>query len=269
MSDSVLQHLRACRIDTAGGKLRTTQEDFCAVAEAALTVDVEGVESFTFLCTPCDEEALAAGFLLTEGLIDKPGDLLSVKRCPRDAHTMRVKIGGRSERIGDESRNLLISSSCGLCGAEVIEKRLRALPRVGDSLRLGAPALAAMMEDLSRAQELFPRCGATHAAAVFDAGGRRLAAAEDAGRHNALDKAIGKCLLGGIPTAGCAVALSGRVTVEMVGKCARAGLEIVAAISAPTALGLEVAERCGITVCAFVRQTRATVLTHPQRILGL
>ena len=95
-----------------------------------------------------------------------------------------------------------------------------------------------------------------------------LACAEDAGRHNALDKAIGKCLLAGIPTAGRGVALTSRLSLEMVGKCARAGVELITAVSAPTSLAIDVARNCNITLCAFVRETRATVFTHPNRVVG-
>jgi FdhD protein len=93
--------------------------------------------------------------------------------------------------------------------------------------------------------------------------------AEDIGRHNALDKVIGACLLRRLSPAGHGVALSGRVSLELIGKCARAGIELVAAVSAPTSLALDAAERCGITLCAFVRDHRATVYCHPHRILNL
>jgi len=116
-------------------------------------------------------------------------------------------------------------------------------------------------------QVLFQACGGTHAVGIFDGRGQLLVVAEDTGRHNALDKAIGKSLLGGIPVAGCGVVLSGRASLEIVGKCARAGIELVSAISAPTSLAVEVAERCNITLCAFVRESRATVLSHPRRVL--
>jgi len=126
--------------------------------------------------------------------------------------------------------------------------------------------LGTVRENLASEQVLFDACGGTHAVGVFDESGRILSSAEDAGRHNALDKAIGNCLLKGIPMAGRGAALSGRVSLEMVSKCARAGIELISAISAPTTLAIEVAESCGITLCAFVREKRATVFTHPHRL---
>ena len=123
-------------------------------------------------------------------------------------------------------------------------------------------------EGLAGRQTLFEVCGGTHAAGIYDESAAILSYAEDAGRHNALDKAIGKCLLTDTPTRGRAAALSGRVSLEMVSKCARAGIELISAISAPTTLAIEVADRCGITLCAFVRENRATVFTHPRRVVG-
>jgi FdhD protein len=115
-------------------------------------------------------------------------------------------------------------------------------------------------------QVLFDRTGATHAAAIFSHRGDLLAIAEDIGRHNALDKAIGKCLLGNIDTSGCAVCLSGRVSFELAAKSARAGIELIAAVSAPSSLAVRVAEACNITLCGFVRGEKATIYTHPRRI---
>ena len=89
---------------------------------------------------------------------------------------------------------------------------------------------------------------------------------EDIGRHNALDKAIGKCLLMKLPTAGLGAVLSGRISLEMVSKCARAGIEMICAVSAPTSLALKAASQCGMSVIAFVRETRATIYTHPERV---
>ena len=118
-------------------------------------------------------------------------------------------------------------------------------------------------------QFLHKKTGGTHSAALFDGQGRVLSQGEDVGRHNALDKAVGKMVLAGQETAGCAAALSGRVSLEMALKAARAGVELIAAVSSPTSLALEAAERCGITVCAFVRGARASAYTYPERVRGI
>jgi FdhD protein len=161
----------------------------------------------------------------------------------------------------------VIVSAGGLSAGETREELLATLPRVGDRLRVPAETLRTASEAMRHRQVIYPQSGGTHAAGIFDAEGQVLAFAEDIGRHNALDKAVGKCLLAGRSTAGCGAALSGRVSLEMVTKCARAGLEIISAVSAPTSLACEAARRCNITLCATVRDNKATVFTHPQRIL--
>jgi FdhD protein len=209
---------------------------------------------------------MAVGFLFSEGVIDGMDDLDLIRECEDDPSVIRVKLAGKVPRIMDPGRNLVIVSSCGACGTEEFGKKLDALPKVGDTLRIESEALRAAHQGIDRHQSLFKACGGTHAVGLFDREGRIIAATEDTGRHNALDKVLGKCLLEGLPFAGGAAVLSGRISLEMVGKCARAGIELISAISAPTSLAVEVAERCGITLCAFVRETRATVFTHPGRI---
>jgi FdhD protein len=237
------------------------------VVETPVTIEVEGIETYTLLCTPSDREALALGFMLTEGVIDSKAEVTHLKRCEDDGNTVIVRLSGDVPRIADQGRNLLITSSCGACGSTALMERISALSAVGDELRIASGLLRSVHQSTRRHQSLFDACGGTHAAAIFDAQGQIIASAEDTGRHNALDKAIGKCLLSDLPTAGRGAVLSGRVSLEMVGKCARAGIEVITAISAPTSLAIDVAEQCNITLCAFVRETRATLFTHPHRII--
>jgi FdhD protein len=263
-----VREVRARRIGTGGKSGAALEESVGVALEAAVSIDVEGVETYTLLCTPEDSRALAAGFLLSEGVIDDLDEVTHLAPCEDDPSVLRVRLKGRVPRLQDEGRNLLIVSSCGLCGAASLEQKLNAMPRVKETLRLESAVLPLVSERLRERQSLFRSCGGTHAAAIFTAGGEILASAEDVGRHNALDKAIGRCLLEGRSPGGCGAVLSGRVSLEMVGKCARAGIELISAISAPTSLAIEVAERCGITLCAFVRETRATVFSHPARVLS-
>jgi FdhD protein len=264
-----VRNVHARRISTAAGGSQSVEEEVPVVLEDLVTIDVERVELYTLLCMPGDRRALAAGFLLSEGLIDSMDDVASLKPCDVEPDVIRVRLNREVPSVGDPGRNLLITSSCGACGGDSLRAKLKALPRVGDRLRLEAGALRSTIECTQELQVLFGRCGGTHAAGIFDASGEIVTCAEDTGRHNALDKAIGKCLLSGIPTAGTGVVLTGRVSMEMVGKCARAGIELISAVSAPTSLAIQVAERCNITLCAFVRETRATVFTHPRRVRQL
>jgi len=266
-SDS-LRHVPANRISTGGEKQPPAAEDVCVVAEIPLTIDVESIESYTILCTPTDRRALVVGFLFTEGVIEATSDIEVLKPCADDADTIRVRLVEPRPKIADAGRNLLIVSSCGACGSENLQSRIDALPRVGDILCIEAGLLRTVYIDLHQRQSLFAACGGTHAATMFDDRGTIVSHAEDSGRHNALDKAIGKCLLAGEQPAGKGVALTSRLSLEMVSKCARAGIELIAAVSATTSLAVEVAQKCNITLCAFVRDTRATVFTHPNRIIG-
>ncbi len=286
-------YVPAHRISTGESSLPATPEKVCVVAEVPLTIDVEGVETYTILCTPTDRLALAVGFLFTEGVIDSTADIEVLKVCEDDLDTIRVRLAGNRPRIDDAGRNLLIVSSCGACGSENLRQRIEKLPQVGDTLRIEGDLLRTVYFGLGKRQGLFKACGGTHAAAIFDAEGNIVSYAEDGGRHNALDKAIGKCLLAGdplagdlapgdlnfgdsaspdpqagSPLAGHGAALTCRLSLEMVSKCARAGIEVAAAVSATTSLAIDVAQHCNITLCAFVRETRATVFTYPHRIVG-
>jgi FdhD protein len=262
-----LRFLKADRIATGAAPRPSQAEEICVIAESPLTLDVEGVETYTILCTPTDRRALAVGFLFTEGVIDRFADIDVLRPCADDPDTIRVRFTGKVPRLDDAGRNLLIVSSCGACGSEQLQKRIAALPRVGDSLIMDAGVLRGVLDSLGTRQPLFQASGGAHAALLFDTDGNVVASAEDAGRHNALDKAIGKCLLAAKPTAGLGVLLTSRLSLEMVSKCARAGIELVAGVSAATSLAIDVARACGITLCSFVRETRATVHTHPRRIV--
>jgi len=261
-------HVPADRISTGDAAQGAEKEDVCVVEEAPITIDVEGIETYTLLCTPTDTRALAAGFLLTEGVIERKADIKILKECDDDPNTIRVRLADETAgtRLADAGRNLLIVSSCGACGSENLKKRIASLPSVGNTLRIEAALLRSVYSAFREQQILFDACGGTHAAAVFDGEGKIVSFAEDTGRHNALDKAIGKCLLSDIGTAGKGVALTSRLSLEMVSKCVRAGIELITAVSAPTSLAIDVGRACNITLCAFVRETRATLFTHPARI---
>jgi FdhD protein len=263
-----VREVRARRICTRGADPRPVEEDVAVVCEAPVVVDVEGLGTYTLLCTPHDRRALAVGFLRSEGVIETLADLEEIRLCKDDPNCVRVRLVGKPPVVDEPERHLLITSSCGACGTESIEARIAALPRVGQTLRMPGRLLPRVRHALRERQGLFQACGGTHAVGLFDVDAAMLDSAEDAGRHNALDKAIGHCLMAGRSTVGLGAALSGRVSLEMVGKCARAGIELITAISAPTTLAIDVAQRCGITLCAFVREERATLFTHAGRVLG-
>jgi FdhD protein len=263
-----VRYVRARRISTDDHAVPLTEEDVGVALEAAVTIDVEGVGTYTNLCLPVERRAMTLGFLFSEGLIDNVNDVALLEPSEVYPGVIRVKLAASAARERDPESHRLILSSCGACGSEGLDEKLKALRKVDDTLRIDSSVLPSVRSALRKKQVLFDACGGTHAAAVFDDRGELLAFAEDTGRHNALDQSIGKCLELGISTSGRGVMLSGRVSVEMVGKCARAGFELITAISAPTSLAVDVADTCGITLCAFVRETRATIFTHPERVIG-
>lgn len=263
--------------------------DACwVVDERPLFLDVEGVGAYTLMWTDTDPArgaagytaedgalgdgplpealSLAVGFAFTEGLIDSLDDIRSIAVCADAADVVRMRLRDPSHACV-RRRNAMVLSSCGICGdADGMKGLLSASAPVSRHLRLDAYALQTLVQGMEQRQPVFRRTGGSHAAAIFSADGHILAAAEDLGRHNALDKVIGRCLLSGMATAGCGAVLSSRLSLEMINKAARAGLEVVAAISAPSSLAIAVAERLGITLCGFVRGGEINVYTHPQRL---
>ncbi len=234
------------------------------VIEQSITVMIDKVGSFTIMATPSDVEALAAGFVFSEGLIDSIDDVVEILTKPELPNVVGIQVHDPT-RIGIR-RNMIVASSCGLCGTRNIDKMLLEMPVCENTLIMESSIFSEVTEQMKSMQKIFQATGGTHAAGIFDSSGKIFAFAEDLGRHNALDKAIGKCLLNKLPTKGCAVALTGRVSLEMVTKAARAGIELIAAVSATTSLAIEVAKKWNITLCGFVRADKLNVYTHPERI---
>ena len=219
--------------------------------------------------TPTDDESLAAGFLFAEGILT---DRAVVERIEShaasgdqivDVHTRQpvtVDAGAR--------RQFMTNSSCGVCGRALVKGIYaeRGGP-VKSDLVVSARRLAALPEALRTHQRLFDRTGGLHAAALFDADGGAVAVAEDIGRHNAVDKVVGRLFLDGrLPASGLLLQVSGRVSFEIVQKAHAAGVPVVAAVSAPSSLAVSAADRFGITLAAFVRGDRLSVYAHPERV---
>ena len=263
------------------------------VDEDALTIAVEEVGTYTLMWTPTEGAASAAGFVagegvlgateaperlalavgfaFTEGIIAGVQDIASMEVCPERPDIVRMRLLAPAG-VKVRRSNVLMTSSCGVCGGrDVLEHGLADLPGVADTLRMSVAGFVPLMAAMQQHQSIFGITGGTHAALVFSGDQQILAAAEDLGRHNALDKVIGRCLLQQKRLSGCGVVLSSRLSFEMIAKAARAGFEVVAAVSAPSSLAIRMAERLGITLCGFVRGECTTVYTHPGRIreLGL
>ncbi len=267
MTTPSLKQFTVIRLPASGPDNEWIEEAAGVAVEAPLTIDIEGVDSYTVLCSPGDRRAMAVGFMFSEGVIQKIDDIAMLADCLDFPEMMRVRLNNPPQKNADTpGRNLLVVSSCGMCGSTDMQERIAALPPVGNTLCIDTGTMHRTMTLLAAKQDVYKKSGGTHAILIFDGKGDAVSFAEDIGRHNALDKAIGKILLAGKTAKGCGAVLSGRVSFEMVSKCSQAGIEVILAVSAPTSLALDAALHCGVTVCAFVRNGGATIFTHPERI---
>ncbi|MHB1930821.1 MAG: formate dehydrogenase accessory sulfurtransferase FdhD [Acidimicrobiales bacterium] len=228
--------------------------------------------------TPGHDFELAVGFLVSEGLVGPP-DVAAVGYCdaadPENRfNTVTVSLRGRW--VAPTGRTFVASSSCGVCGKTGIDQVQLACPVLPPSSPVAASLIPSLPGRLRKAQRVFDRTGGLHAAGLFGRDGELLCAREDVGRHNAVDKVIGRLALdavggalgdGGARAAGDGVLMvSGRVSFEIVQKAAMAGLPIIAAVSAPSSLAVAAADRLGLTVAGFVRGDCYTIYSHPERI---
>ena len=246
-----------------------TREDAVVIVEEPLEIIVDGISYATTMRTPGDDLALAAGFCLAEGLIDRAEDLGSIQACELEEANQVSVIRAGDHSPPEARRRAPVASSCGICGRDMIDDLLQHLPKIDSDLSTCTADLLALGRRLQEAQKLFRPTGGTHAAALFDADLQLLSVAEDVGRHNALDKAIGRLLLDRRLSDASIAVLSGRCSFEMVQKVARGGIPIVASVSAPTALAVDVAQRIGITLVGFLRRETMTIYAGAERIADL
>ena len=250
------------------------REDVVAVEEP-LEIRLHDQSFAIIMRTPGQDRHLAAGFLFSEGVISGADDLGAVEHCRHPDHSdthnvVNVFLLGEAASTlpgrFKERRNVLVNSSCGICGRVTIESlELRAVP-VRTALTMTRDEILALPGELRARQPLFDETGALHAAAIFE-GSRCVAIAEDVGRHNAVDKVVGDMLIGErLPLSGHALAVSGRASYEIVQKAWLAGIEIVCAVSGPSSLAIDLAHRAGITLVGFARAGSFNIYSHPQRV---
>jgi FdhD protein len=238
--------------------------------EVAVALEVNGIAHAVMLATPADLEDFALGFLLSEGLIDSPRDLLDIDSVALESGiALRVEVVQRClYRLKERRRALAGRTGCGLCGTESIAEALRPIRRAVAHVSLDAASLARGMQSLAAGQGLQRATGATHAAAWVSLEGELRTVREDVGRHNALDKLIGAMAKAGADPAGGFVAVTSRASYEMVHKTASAGVGLLAAISAPTGLAIRMAAEAGLALAGFARGGSATLYSHPERVRG-
>lgn len=237
--------------------------------ETPVALTYNGTTHAVMMASPIDIDAFALGFSLTEGIIRSAADILSLDVIAvEDGIEARMWIAEeRMSLLGARRRYLAGPTGCGLCGVESLAEAVKPAAQVAGDLTIEARALLEAMAALGPAQTLNHETRAVHAAGFYQPGAGLMAVAEDVGRHNALDKLVGKAarLPGADPASGVLL-LTSRVSIEMVQKAAVLGVPVIAAVSAPTSLAIRTAERAGITLAAIVRSDGFELFTHPRRI---
>ena len=251
------------------------RRDHVAVEEP-MEVRVNGANFAVIMRTPGADRDLAAGFLLAEDVIRSADEIGTIEYCQdttdegRD-NTINVTVSGGAfdrltTRLG-ERRQVMMTASCGLCGRRTIESLQARIATVRGDWTVPAGVIASLPDRLRASQAVFESTGGLHAAGLFDRSGALQLSAEDVGRHNAVDKICGRTLLAGRhPLDESILLVSGRTSFELVQKSLLAGIPLIAAVSAPSSLAVDLARQAGITLCGFVRGGHFNIYTHRRRI---
>ncbi|PTA72872.1 MULTISPECIES: formate dehydrogenase accessory sulfurtransferase FdhD [unclassified Stenotrophomonas] len=251
------------------GGLPQPQLDVVA-EEVPVAMRYNGAAFSVMMATPCDLEDFALGFSLSEGLITAPAQLLAVEVRPQLEGIelqMTVAADAPGAALDPEAERLLPGrGGCGLCGTRQLEDVLRPLPPIRERRTYAPAALQRALAALAQHQPMNAASGAIHAAAWADASGRIGWVREDVGRHNALDKLIGALHHNEHAIDGGLLVISSRASYEMVSKAVRAGASVLAAVSAPTALAIDLARSAGLCLVGFARESGFNVYTHPDRL---
>ncbi len=251
---------------TRDGSTRLVQDRIAEEVPVALICNDQPFA--VMMATPCDLEDFAAGFALSEGLVEAVDDVaVAAIEAQLEGVSVRLRIPRERMALVDRRRRSLSGrSGCGICGSEMLEAAMRFPDRVGAGVTIAEAALRRALRELREQQPLAAATGATHAAGWADAQGRLHRVREDVGRHNALDKLIGALVRSSIDPAGGFAVVTSRASYEMAMKAASVGIGLLAAISAPTALAISLAERANLTLIGFARDDGHAVYSHPQRL---
>jgi len=252
------------------GGASTDTRDWVA-EEVPVALEYNGISHAVMLATPLDLPDFALGFSLSEGLLEGPHELYDIETEVGELGiTLRLQVSAAAfARLKGRRRSMAGRTGCGLCGAESLAQVARVLPLFSGPARFTQGAVARAMAGLAERQALQQRTGAVHAAAWCTADGEVKILREDVGRHNALDKLVGALAAAPIDTAAGFIAITSRASFEMVQKAAMAGVGLLAAVSAPTALAVSTAQQAGLTLAGFARQQGAVVYTHSDRLLPI
>ncbi len=245
--------------------------DDAVAVEEPLEIQIRGRSLGVTMRTPGHDEELAVGFLVAEGVVQQRRDIVTTTLCPRDefGNTITVTLHPECPIDFDAlARSGAATSSCGLCGRISVDFAREQFGTVTSSFTIDAVSLARLPAQLRTAQPTFERTGGLHAAAIADAAGTLLTVREDIGRHNAVDKVLGRGFLDEtLPFDAHVLLVSGRVSFEIMQKALAAQVPVIAAISAPSSLAIRFAQESGQTLVGFLRDERLNVYTHPERVI--
>lgn len=242
-------------------------DDDEVVVETPVALVYNGISHAVMMATPVDLEDLALGFSLSEGVLERADQLHDLEIVQREAGIeVDMQIAGAAfDALKARRRSLSGRTGCGLCGEESLQQLRLSARAVGACLVTGAQAMQRALGELAGAQGLKARTGGVHGAAWCSPEGEILLIREDVGRHNALDKLLGALAGGGATEPGFALVTS-RASFEMVAKASACGVELLAAVSAPTAMAVDYAEQAGMTLVAFLQPGRQVIYTGAQRL---
>lgn len=277
MPKSSVQRPESARVRTVRVHRWTAAQGLAAgrdevALEEPLEIRVDTRSVAVVMRTPGHDEELAAGFLISEGLLQSRDQLSALRPHPRNRAGNVVDVFLKPDVTVDFAaltRHVFAASSCGLCGKASIRALRGRFPKVSSDRKIFAAELLSLPARMAAAQETFSRTGGLHAAALFDESGNLQALREDVGRHNAVDKLLGRALLDGqLPLAGKVLLVSGRTSFEILQKALAGGIPVIAAVGAPSSLAVEFARENGQTLVGFLRDGRFNVYAGADRIVG-
>ena len=267
--------LRSVDVVRVRGGARAAESDRAATEEP-LEIRLHGHPFAVIMRTPGAERELAAGFLLAERVIDGADGLGTIAHCtdpgadhPENVVDVTLADGSAEgiDRLLAGRRQVMSNSSCGMCGRRTIESLASAAAPLRATWSVPAAAIAKLPAQLRSRQAVFDETGGLHAAGLFASDGRLVDVAEDVGRHNAVDKIVGRMLMrDALPLSDHLLCVSGRTSFEIVQKAIVAGIPIVAAVSAPSSLAIELAQEFGVTLVGFIRGDSFNIYAHAERI---
>jgi len=242
------------------------------IGEEPLSIRIQGKPYSVVMRTPGEELAHAAGFCLAEGIVDSPDDINTISCCDDgDFNVVTVTLNKhRQDEIVDilERRGFISQTSCGICGREIVNDLYQMIRPISDDTRMDAALALECLENLSQHQPLRDKTRASHAAALYSSEFKLLSVAEDVGRHNALDKAVGKLFLDRRLNDAFLLTLSSRISYELIQKAARARVPLILAFSRPTSLAVQLASKLNMTLACPAEHSGLYIFCGEHRLIG-